>query len=111
MMTRRMATTASHTNRVIVPERLESRRLLAAVYDSGGFESPRFTTGPLEGQDVLGPWLETSTVAGVAQVRSEVVASGEQAVRMVRPADANGDTRYGVLKPVTPAGVLKEAAK
>src|SRR5581483_3213853 len=98
MMARRIRTAASQPNRVIVLEQLESRRLLAAVYDNGGFESPRFTTGPLEGQDVLGPWLETSTVAGVAQVRSEVVASGEQAVRMIRPASAEGDTRYGVLK-------------
>ena len=107
MIRRKTATADSHRARVIVPERLEARRLLAAVYDSGGFESPRFTTGPLEGQDVLGPWLEDGTTAGVAQVRSEVVSTGEQAVRMVRPAAINGDTRYGVVKPVTPAGVLQ----
>ena len=47
MMAPRIRTSASQPNRVIVPERLESRRLLAAVYDSGGFESPRFTTGQL----------------------------------------------------------------
>jgi hypothetical protein len=88
-------------------ESLESRRLLAAVYDSGGFESPRFTTGPLEGQDVLGPWLEDAGRPGVAQVRTEVVESGQQAVRLVRPAAEDGDTRYGVVKPITPAGVLQ----
>jgi hypothetical protein len=98
---------ASHSRTAVVPEQLESRRLLAAVYDAGGFESPRFTTGPLEGQDVLGPWLQDTLRAGVAQVRSEVVESGQQAVRMIRPAVADGDTRYGVVKPVTPAGVLQ----
>ena len=106
MISRRKTLTAS-SHRVIVPERLEARRLLAAVYDSGGFESPRFTTGPLEGQDVLGPWLQDGTTTGVAQVRSEVVSTGEQAVRMVRQASTTGDTRYGVVKPVTPAGVLQ----
>ena len=90
----------------LAPESLESRRLMAAVFDSGGFESPRYTTGPLEGQDPLGPWLQDTTVGGVAQVRSELVESGQQAVRMVRPEAPGGDTRYGVTKPVTPAGVL-----
>jgi hypothetical protein len=107
MIRRKTSAPESQPARVVVPERLEARRLLAAVYDSGGFESPRFTTGPLEGQDVLGPWLEDGTTAGVAQVRSEVVSTGEQAVRMVRPANFNGDTRYGVVKPVSPAGVLQ----
>ena len=93
--------------RVIVPERLEARRLLAAVYDSGGFESPRFTTGPLEGQDVLGPWLSDSALTGVGQVRSEVVSTGEQAVRLSRGGATTGDVRYGVVKPVSPAGVLQ----
>lgn len=106
MMTRSIRTVASHSRPLVATEALEARRLLAAVYDSGGFESPRFTTGPLEGQDVLGPWLEDGLVAGVAQVRSEVVSTGEQAVRMVRALESR-DTRYGVVKPVTPAGVLQ----
>jgi hypothetical protein len=106
MIWRNTSTAASHP-RVIVPERLEARRLLAAVYDSGGFESPRFTTGPLEGQDVLGPWLSDSDLTGVAQVRSEVVSTGEQAVRLSRGGATTGDVRYGVVKPVTPAGVLQ----
>ena len=109
MITRmRTSGTRKHADapRPIVPEKLEDRRLLAAVYDSGSFESPRFTTGPLEGQDILGPWLEDTNVPGVATVQTDVVRSGVQAVRMVRPGNVNGDTRYGVVKPLTPAGVL-----
>src|SRR4051812_29786821 len=44
----------------------------APIYDSGGFESPKFTAGaPLAGQDVLsGPWLKdpgtsTATISTV----------------------------------------------
>ena len=89
-----------------VSEPLESRRLLAAVFDSGGFESPRYTTGPLEGQDAQGPWLQDSTPGGTAQVQTEVVEAGQQAVRMVRTVNPGGDTRYGVTKPFLPTGIL-----
>jgi hypothetical protein len=91
---------------IVAPERLEPRRLMAAVFDSGGFESPRYTTGPLETQDPLGPWQEDNATAGIARVQTDVVASGQQAVRLARPAAYDGDTRYGVVKPVVPNGVL-----
>ena len=106
MISRRVSQPASNNRPCLAPETLEPRRLLAAVFDSGGFESPRYTTGPLEGQDALGPWLTDSEQVGVATVLTEVVASGEQAVRMTRPGAADGDTRYGVIKPFTPTGVL-----
>jgi hypothetical protein len=88
-------------------QRLESRRLLAAtpvrvLFDSGGFESPRYAAGPLENQDVAGPWLKTTQRAGVAAVQSQAVAAGAQAVRLTRPAALDGDTRYGVVKPFAP---------
>jgi len=44
--TRRTSNTAPRQS-VVVPERLEPRQLFAAVFDSGGFESPRYTTGPI----------------------------------------------------------------
>jgi hypothetical protein len=72
------------------------------VYDSGGFEPPRFSTGNLAGQDtVLGPWLKDSgTATGVVQTAT--VQGGTQAVQVTRPADEDGDTRFAVVKPVTP---------
>src|SRR5688572_22031624 len=48
-------------------EPLESRRLLAAaitVFDSAGFEAPRYAVRPLEGQDALGPWMKDTTRTG-----------------------------------------------
>ena len=68
-----------------------------ANYNSGGFEAPRFTPGPLEGQDpAQGPWQKTSSVAGTAVVQTATVQSGTQAVRLDR---AGQDIRYSVLKP------------
>ena len=79
----------------------------AEVYNSGGFEPPRFTTASpaLEGQDTLGPWLKDAGTA-TAVVQSTTVQSGSQAVRLDRPASAAGDTRYGVLRPLTPTAPL-----
>ena len=53
------------------------------VYDSGGFESPRFTAGlPLENQDG-GLWVRTGT-ASASQVQIAVIESGNQAVQITR---------------------------
>lgn len=76
------------------------------VFDSNGFEPPRYIAGELSGQDVQGPWLK-DLGTGVAVVQSAVKQSGTQAVQFTRPAAATGDTRYGVLKPLTPTGSLK----
>ena len=90
-------------------EPLELRRLFAAaltLFDSGGFEAPRYSPGPLESQDPQGPWLKDTARVGVASVQTGTVRSGNQAVRLTRPAAANGDTRYGVVKRFTPSGDL-----
>jgi len=76
----------------------------AVVYDSAGFESPRFTAGaPVQGQDDLnGPWLKdpgTST----ATVSTVNAFSGTQDVVVTRVAGATGDTRWAVSKPQAPA--------
>jgi hypothetical protein len=76
----------------------------AEVYNSGGFEAPRFTTAgdpELAGQDTQGPWLKDGGT-GSAVVQTAVVRDGSQAVRFQRPANAGGDTRYGVIKPLAP---------
>jgi hypothetical protein len=78
----------------------------ATVFDSGGFEAPRYITGELSGQDTQGPWLKDAGT-GIAVVQTAVKQSGAQAVQFTRPAAATGDTRYGVLKPLTPTGSLQ----
>jgi hypothetical protein len=78
----------------------------ATVYDSAGFEPPRFITGELAGQDTQGPWLKDAGT-GTATEQTAVKQSGAQAVQFTRPAAASGDTRYGVLKPLTPTGSLQ----
>ena len=85
-----------------VTEPLEARRLFAVVFDSEGFEAPRYEPGPLEGQDPIGPWQKDTARTGVATVQSTVVQSGDQAVAMTRPAAPNGDTRYAVRELVVP---------
>jgi hypothetical protein len=70
------------------------------VYDSGGFEAPRFIAGDLAGQDVQGPWLRSGGTAP-AVVQSTVTRSGGQAVQFTRTA-TGGDTWYGVNKEMTP---------
>ena len=53
------------------------------VYDSGGFETPRFTAGlPLEGQDG-GAWVRTGSDSA-SQVQIAVVEAGNQAVQITR---------------------------
>ena len=64
---------------------IASQATPAANYDAGGFESPRFTLGTLEGQDApLGPWLRAGGSAGTAAVQTSVVHSGTQALRVDR---------------------------
>jgi hypothetical protein len=77
------------------------------VYDSAGFETPRFVASQnLRGQDAppvgQGPWLKDSGVS-TAVVQTAIVSSGLQAVRVSRVANANGDTRWAVLKDVAPS--------
>lgn len=89
-----------------VAEPLEARRLFAVVFDSEGFEAPRYQPGPLEGQDPIGPWQKDTARTGVATVQTTVVQSGDQAVSMTRPAAPNGDTRYAVRELVVPDETL-----
>ena len=102
MARRRTPQAVLHQRRSVVTETLERRQLLSVVFDTEGFEEPRYTPGPLEDQDVLGPWRKDDPRVGLAQVQTTQVESGEQAVRLTRPAAADGDVRYGVLKPTAP---------
>jgi hypothetical protein len=66
----------------------------AVLYDSGGFEAPRFTAGPVEGQDVLfGSWQRSahSGPASTATVQTAVTDGGSQALRVDR---ATNDFAY-----------------
>lgn len=78
------------------------------VYDSGGFESPRFTAGlTLQGQDVApnGPWLkDPGTSTGVVSTTNP--QSGTQAVTITRLAQSGADTRWAVNKPLVPTPFL-----
>lgn len=76
------------------------------VYNSGGYEPTRFIPGELAGQDTQGPWLKDSG-AGTAIVQTAVRQSGAQAVQLTRPANVNGDTRYGVRRELAPTGSLQ----
>ena len=89
-------------------EPLEPRRLFAAeltLFDSGGFEPPRYAPGALLMQDPMGPWLKDPGT-GSATVQTASARSGTQAVRVTRPAAATGDTRHAVVRPFAPAGDL-----
>ncbi len=64
------------------------------IYDSFGFESPRFTLGNLTGQDgANGTWVQTGS--GTATVQSTNVNAGAQAVRVARTGT---DSRFSVVK-------------
>jgi hypothetical protein len=82
------------------------------VYDSGGFELPRFTPGlTLQGQDIApnGPWLkDPGTSSGVVGVTglTTIAQSGVQAVTITRLAQSGGDTRWAVNKPIVPTPFL-----
>jgi len=64
------------------------------VYNSGGFEGPRFVPGPLTGQDpVLGPWQQSVSGGGpltTATVQGATVQAGSQAVRIDRAPNSEG---------------------
>lgn len=76
------------------------------IYDSAGFESPKFATGPLDGQD-NGAWIESggNSAAGTATVENTAAYSGSQAVSINRAVSSQlgGDKRYWPVTPtVTP---------
>lgn len=75
----------------------------AVIYDSGGFESPRFTANqPLAGQDVaVGPWLKDpgNVTANVSTVNA---FSGSQSVE-VKHTTGQTATRWAVLKSHVPS--------
>jgi autotransporter-associated beta strand protein len=88
------------------------RTLVAApattVYSSGGFEA--FIPGQnLDGQDPAppfgaGPWAQDNGTS-IAEVTAANPIEGLQSVKITRGAGATGDTRWGVLNPVTPGGL------
>jgi hypothetical protein len=68
------------------------------IYDSAGFEAPRFNLGTLEGQDpVNGPWF-SDAVTSTGVVTNTVARSGSQSVRLDRAP--NDDSRWLVTKPL-----------
>lgn len=88
----------------------------AVVYDSGGFEPPKFiNTQNLAGQDPVpppvgyGPWrkdLGTSTAA----VQTDIPNGGQQSIKVTRVAGASGDTRWGINVPITPTATSNVVA-
>ena len=76
------------------------------VYDSGGFEPPRFVAGgELQGQDAppagQGPWVKDSGTS-TAVVQNTNPSGGVQSVQVTRVASPTGDTRWAVEKTITP---------
>jgi autotransporter-associated beta strand protein len=76
----------------------------ATVYNSGGFET-LVPTQPLDAQDpVNGPWARDNGTS-TAQVTTVNPIEGAQSVKVTRAAGATGNTRWGVVKSVAPAGI------
>jgi autotransporter-associated beta strand protein len=76
----------------------------ATVYTSGGFET-FVPTQPLDTQDVLnGPWAQDNGTS-TAVVTTANPIEGNQSVKVTRATGATGDTRWGVIESVTPAGL------
>lgn len=74
------------------------------IYDSGGFET-FIPAQPLDTQDLLnGPWAQDNGTS-TAEVTLANPIQGNQSVKVTRAAGATGDTRWGVVKPVTPTGL------
>src|ERR1044071_9189046 len=77
------------------------------IYDSGGFET-FLPSQNLDGQDAAplgnGPWAQDNGTS-TAEVTTANSVEGNQSVRVARASGATGNTRWGVVKPVTPAGL------
>ena len=79
----------------------------ATIYDSGGFET-FVPTQALDGQDPAspignGPWGQDNGTS-TAEVTAANTIEGNQSVKITRVAGITGNTRWGVVKSVTPAG-------
>jgi hypothetical protein len=76
------------------------------IYDSQGFEHPRFVPGKLEGSDgANGPWVHTNN-AGDAVVKKGIAAGGSQAVEVRRESsDERWAVRKTVAAPTAPVSV------
>jgi len=79
-----------------------------AIYDSGGFET-FLPSQNLDGQDPAppignGPWAQDNGTS-TAEVTAANPIEGNQSVKVTRAAGATGDTRWGVMKSVAPAGL------
>src|ERR1043166_8304862 len=81
----------------------------AVIYDSGGFESPRFNAAQnLAGQDPVpppvgfGPWRKDNGTS-IAVVQTDIPDGGLQSIKVTRVAGSSGDTRCGINVPITPA--------
>ena len=78
-----------------------------SLYNSGGFELPRFLIQkPLEGQDLLNPWQKDGgTSTAVVQTNQSADPLPQfQSVLVTRAAESTGDTRWWVAAPSTPGG-------
>jgi autotransporter-associated beta strand protein len=79
----------------------------AIIYDSGGFES-FIPNQNLDGQDAAplgnGPWAQDNG-ASTNMVTAFNPIEGNQSVKITRAAGATGNTRWGVLKTISPAGL------
>src|SRR6266487_2342252 len=77
------------------------------IYDSGGFET-FLPSQNLDGQDSAplgnGPWAQDNGTS-TAEVTTINPIEGNQSVKITRAADATGNTRWGVVKSVAPAGL------
>jgi len=83
-----------------------TQSLAATIYDSAGFESPRFVASqPVDGQDPSpvgpGPWQQDNG-ASTAIVSSANPIEGAQSLLVTRTNTANGNTRWGVVKSIAP---------
>ncbi|HTL73742.1 MAG TPA: LamG-like jellyroll fold domain-containing protein [bacterium] len=77
------------------------------IYDSGGFET-FLPSQNLDGQDATplgnGPWAQDNGTS-TAEVTAANPIEGNQSVKVTRATGATGDTRWGVMKSVAPAGL------